>query len=380
MRITNATIMTMEGTVLCPGYIDFDGGKITALGAMADAPALTAGQTVLDAEGGYVLPGFVDAHSHIGICEEGRRWEGDDCNERSDPVTPNLRAIDGIYPHDTAMQKALRGGVTCAVIGPGSANVIGGQMAALKLHGDCVDAMVLKAPCAMKMALCENPKNSYGQAYKKAPFTRMASAGILRETLEKTREYLAKKESDNPPAFDAKLEAMIPVLKGELVAHIHCHRGDDMLTAMRVAREFSLNYTIIHASDSKAVVPYLKEAGIMPILGPCGASSKPENEHVSFDTAGVLEKAGIDVCITVDHPVLPLQYLATYAGLAVKEGMSEEGALRAITINAARAVGLEERIGSLKVGKDADLCLFSGHPFDYRTQTRAVFIDGVQVL
>jgi len=377
MRIINGRLLTMEGQVFENGYVDFENGKITAFGDAAAAAPATG--EVLDANGGYILPGFIDAHSHIGLSEEAYRWEGEDCNERCDPVTPHLRAIDGIYPFDIAFKKAIDGGVTAAVVGPGSANIVGGQMAAIKMCGDRVDDMVIKAPCSMKMAMGENPKNCYGQALKKSPITRMASAAIMRETFIKTREYMEKKENGEKPAFDAKLEAMIPVVKGELMAHIHCHRCDDMLTAIRVCKEFNIKYTLIHASDSKAIVPYVKEAGIMPVLGPVGASSKPENKNVGFDTAGVLYNAGIEVAITVDHPVKPLQYLSMSAAMAVREGLDEDAALRAITINAAKVGNIDDRVGSIKVGKDADICVYSGHPFDFRSKTVAVFIDGNRV-
>ena len=208
MRIINGRLLTMEGQVFENGYVDFENGKITAFGDAAAAAPATG--EVLDANGGYILPGFIDAHSHIGLSEEAYRWEGEDCNERCDPVTPHLRAIDGIYPFDIAFKKAIDGGVTAAVVGPGSANIVGGQMAAIKMCGDRVDDMVIKAPCSMKMAMGENPKNCYGQALKKSPITRMASAAIMRETFIKTREYMEKKENGEKPAFDAKLEAMIP--------------------------------------------------------------------------------------------------------------------------------------------------------------------------
>lgn len=379
MRITNGKLMTMEGQVFENGYVDFEDGRITACGVAAEAPAYSG--EVLDAQGGYILPGFVDAHSHIGISEESVRWEGEDCNEMTDPVTPNMRAIDAIYPMDCAFAKAIRGGVTSAVVGPGSANVIGGQMAAIKLAGDRIDDMIIKAPCAMKMALGENPKNCYGVAQKKAPQTRMASAALLREALIQTREYMEKKERkpDETP-FNAKWEALIPVLRGELMAHIHCHRSDDILTAIRICKEFNLKYTTVHTTDGKCIAGYIQEAGIMPITGPFGASSKPETHNGGYDTPGVLNKQGMEVCITMDHPVNPLGDLSSHAALAVRAGMDEDAALRAITINSAILGGVEDRVGSIKVGKDADIAVYTGHPFDYKSHTVAVFVSGKKVL
>ena len=382
-RITNGRLVTMEGQVFENGFIDFEDGKILALGNASDAPAGTC--DTFDAQGGWIMPGFVDAHAHIGISEESARWEGEDCNEITDPITPQMRTIDGVYPHDIAFRKAINGGVTSALVGPGSANVIGGQMAALKMYGDRVDGMIIKAPCVMKMAMGENPKNCYGEHQKRAPMTRMATAALMREAFIKTREYMAKKEQlddkGNPKEvpFDPKFEALIPVMRREMMVHVHVHRSDDILTAIRIMEEFGLWYTTVHTTDGKAVVPYLKAAGIMPITGPFGTSSKPETDHLGFDTPGVLHNAGIEVCITMDHPVNPLQYLSAHAALAVREGMDEDAALRAITINAAKVGCIEDRVGSLKVGKDADICVYSGHPFEFRTQLKAVWVSGQKV-
>ncbi|ODU55593.1 MAG: hypothetical protein ABT01_05775 [Clostridium sp. SCN 57-10] len=378
MRIINGKVLTMEGETFECGYVDFENGVITALGDMASAPAYT-GETV-DARGGYVLPGFIDAHSHIGISEENVRWEGEDCNEMTDPVTPQLRAIDAIFPFDTAFPRASAAGVTSAVVGPGSANVIGGQMAAIKMHGENIDEMVIKAPCAMKMALGENPKNCYGNAKKAAPQTRMASASLMREALIKAQRYMAKKEKDANTEYDAKCEALLPVLRGEIPAHIHCHRCDDIETAIRVAKEFGIRYNIIHTSDARRAAKYIAAADIMPVIGPLmGISGKPETSWKSFENGAVLEQHGVEVAITTDHPVLPLEYLNINAALCVKAGMSEQAALRALTINAAKIGGVEDRVGSLKVGKDADIAVYDGHPFEIMTRTIAVFISGARV-
>lgn len=378
MRITNGKLLTMEGQCFENGYVDFENGVITAFGDAAGAPE--ASGEVLDAQGGYILPGFIDAHTHIGISEESVREEGDDCNEITDPVTPQLRAIDGIYPCEAAFRRAVEAGVTSAVIGPGSANVIGGQMAFVKLTGDRIDDMVVKAPCAMKMALGENPKRCYGSS-RKTPQTRMASAYLMREALAKTKRYMEKKAKDpDGTAYDAKCEALIPVLERELVAHIHCHRSDDILTAIRIAKEFNIRYNIIHTTDGIACAQYIKETGVIPVVGPIlSASGKPETAHKTYATAGALEKAGIEVALTTDHPVGPLELLPVSAALCVREGLSIEGGLRGITINAAKVGCVDERVGSIKVGKDADIVVFTGHPFEYLSKTSAVFISGQRV-
>lgn len=378
MRIINGKLLTMEGQCFEKGYVDFENGVITAFGDAQSAPA-AAGE-VFDAEGGYIMPGLIDAHTHIGISEESVRSEGEDCNEITDPVTPQLRAIDGIYPSEQAFRRAIEAGVTSAVIGPGSANVIGGQMCAAKLYGDRIDDMIIKAPCAMKMALGENPKRCYGSQHK-TPETRMASAFLMREAFIKTQRYMHKLEKDpDGTAYDAKCEALIPVLRRELVAHIHCHRSDDILTAIRIANEFNIRYNIIHTTDGAACAGYLRETGIIPVVGPIiSTSGKPETAHKTYATAGILEKAGIEVALTTDHPVGPLELLPVSAALCVREGLSMEGGLRGITINAARVGCVDDRVGSIKVGKDADIVVFTGHPFEFMTKTRAVFISGKRV-
>ncbi len=378
MRIQNGVLLPMEGERIENGYVDFENGKITAFGKMTDAPAY-AGET-LDAGGGYILPGLIDAHTHIGISEEGFHWEGEDCNEKTAPVTPDMRAMDGFYPLDTAIPKALAAGVTTAIVAPGSANVIGGQIAAIKLHGSCVDDMVLKAPCAVKMATGENPKNAYGERKGTAPMTRMATSAILRDTLTKAQRYMAKKDKGED-VYDAQMEALLPLLRREIPAHFHAHRSDDILSAMRIAKEFNLRYTIVHATKSFDIIPYMKEAGVIPIIGPsCGPNGKPETVGGSFRTTGLLYAAGIEVAITTDHDVTPLWLLPCFAAMNVREGLPEDAAFRGITINAAKAAGVDDRVGSIRVGKDADIVVFNGHPFHWLTRASAVFIDGKRVL
>ncbi|MBR2047661.1 MAG: amidohydrolase [Oscillospiraceae bacterium] len=374
MRITNGILLTMEGQNYENGYVDFENGVITALGDAAKAPAY-AGE-ILDAQGGYILPGLIDAHSHIGISEEGFRWEGEDCNETTSPVTPDLRAMDGFYPFDIAIPKARRAGVTTVVVCPGSTNVIGGQTAAIKLAGTDVEDMVLKSPCSIKCAMGENPKRNYGENKGRSPMTRMATAAIFRNTLTKAQRYLAKKEAGED-LFDPEMEALIPLLKREIPAHIHAHRSDDILTALRIVKEFNLRCSIIHTTGGGAIVPQIAAAGIIPIVGPCtGPAGKPETVGGSLALGAKLHQAGVDFCLTTDHDVEALWFLPYFASMTVREGLDEESALRAITINGARAAGIEDRVGSLKVGKDADIVVFSGHPFHYLTKTTAVFING----
>ena len=373
MRIQNGTLVTIEnGTFPC-GYVDFENGKITGFGHLSDAPAHTG--EVLDAQGGYIMPGFIDAHTHIGINEYVIGNPGVDCNEESDPVTPDMRVVDGVKPHDKEIRKAMESGVTTAGVSPGSANVIGGQIAALKMRGDRVEDMILKAPAAMKFALGQNPKGIYGSR-NKAPVTRMAIAAIMRKTLVRTKRYAAKLDAGED-VYDPELEALVPVIKGEIPAHFHAHQGDDILTAIRIAREFNLKYSIVHATGAGTVLKYMAEEPSIPLLGPHGLRPpKPEMRDLSFDIAGRCEAAGMEIAITTDHGVTPLWLLPTYAGLCVRAGLSEAAAFRAITINGAKALGVEERVGSISAGKDADIVVFSGHPFHWLTKTEAVFIDG----
>ncbi len=374
MRIQNGVLLTMEGERFEKGYVDIQNGKIAAFGSMDSAAEYTG--EVLDAEGGYIMPGIVDAHTHIGISEEGLRWEGEDCNETTDPVTPEMRAIDGVNPFDTAIPKARRAGVTAAAVALGSTNVIGGQIAAIKLFGKRVEDMTVKAPCAIKFALGENPKRSYGENKGRSPMTRMATAAIMRNTLIRAQRYMAKKDAGED-VFEPDMEALIPLLKREIPAHFHAHRADDILTAVRIAHEFNLRFCILHATGSEKIADCLKDEDAVFVVGPSmGPAGKPETVGGSFATAGVLSSLGMDVAITTDHDVTPLWLLPSFAAMCVREGMDEYAALRAITIVPAKALGVDDRIGSIKVGKDADIAVFTGHPFDYLSKTKAVFING----
>ena len=379
--LINCRVYTMESGVIDNGFVCFEGGKITALGDMSNVPADTGDAIVLDGDGGYLLPGLVDIHSHIGLFNEGLRIEGEDGNEDTDPVTPQLRAIDGINPQDRAFADALRGGVTTVLTGPGSANPIGGSFAAMKTSGVCVDDMIISECAAMKFALGENPKMTYNSK-ERSPVTRMATAAVIRETLLKTREYMEKiNDPDEDMEFDFKYEALVPVLNGEVPVQFHCHRADDIFTAVRIAKEFSLKYMLVHCTDGHLIASRLAKENAPIIVGPVmGTRGKPELSGMTISNAAVLNAAGNTVALCTDYPETAQEHLMLSAALAAKEGISDEQAFSMITINPARIAGLDTRVGSIAVGKDADMVLYDGHPFDMRTNIKQVFIDGESVL
>jgi imidazolonepropionase-like amidohydrolase len=361
LLIKNGLIKTMAGTEYdCGCVLIDDNGKIAAVGENLTAPDETQ---VIDAQGRLVTPGCVEAHCHIGLDNEGIGWEGMDYNEIVDPITPQMRAIDSINPQDEAFANAIAGGVTTACTGPGSANVIGGTFTAIKLVGKRVDNMIVKDPVAMKCAFGENPKRCYGQGADKSPMTRMAVAALLRETLFKTRRYMQDKAEGRNPAFDMKLEAMEPVLKGEIPLKCHAHRADDILTAIRVAKEFGVSMTMDHCTDGAVIADELAKEGFPAFVGPTlGGKSKVELQNKSFTTPKVLNEAGLTVSIITDAPVIPLQNLPMCAGLAANAGLPLEEAWKAITINPARSIGIGDRVGSLEVGKDADVVIWTADP------------------
>ena len=359
--IKNGFIKPMVGDDIENGCVLIgDDGKIAAVAAELDAPE---GCAVVDAQGRLVTPGCVEAHCHIGLDNEAMGWEGKDYNEIVDPLTPHLRAIDSINPMDEAFSRALQGGVTSACTGPGSANVVGGTFAALKLSGKRVDKMILKNPVAMKCAFGENPKRCYGQQGKKTPMTRMGVAALLRELLFKARRYLDDKEAGKNPGFDMKLEAMIPVLKGEIPLKAHAHRADDILTSIRIAKEFGVKLTLDHCTDGALIAEELAEEGYAAFVGPSfGSKTKIELRSKSFATPGALHRAGVPISIITDSPVIPLHYLPMCAGLAVRSGLDYEEGWRAITINPARQTGIGDRVGSLEPGKDGDVVIWTEDP------------------
>ena len=384
MRILNGVVHTMAGPVIPHGYVEVENGKIRAVGEMSALPAAAAGP-VYDAGGGHILPGFIDAHCHLGMFGNALGFEADDGNESTDPCTPQLRAIDAINPQDRCFQEAREGGVTTVLTGPGSANPIAGQFAAIKTDGRWVDEMVLRAPAAMKMALGENPKTVYNER-KETPITRMATAAVIRQELSKTLEYMDKQdkadaeEDTDAPDYDAKLEALIPVLRGELPVHIHAHRADDIATAVRICREFGLKYVIVHGTEGHLLPELLAAEGAGVITGPSLTDrSKPELANLTIENPAILARAGVPVAICTDPPVIPIQYLPICAALAVRGGLEPEEALAAITIHPARLAGLDKRVGSLEPGKDADIVVTTGHPLDWNGKVRYVFIGGKQV-
>ncbi len=359
--IKNAKIKPIVGKEIpCGCILTDDNGKIAAIGASITPPV---DAQVIDAEGRLVTPGLVEAHCHIGLHDASLRWEGADYNETTtDPVTPQVRAVDSIYPQDEYFEVAMRGGVTTACTGPGSANVVGGQFAAIKLAGRCVDDMIVKAPAAMKCALGENPKSAFGQN-KKSPKTRMGSAAILRELLFKAKEYCEAKDKGENPKFDMKLEAMLPVMRKEIPLKCHVHRCDDILTAIRIAKEFELKLTIDHCTDGARIADLIAEAGYPVIAGPAlTGKNKPELENKSFAAPGVLYNAGIFLSITTDAPVTTLEYLPFCAGMAASYGLPLDEAWKAVTINPATIIGIQDRVGSLEVGKDADIVIWTAEP------------------
>lgn len=384
MLIVNGVVHTMEGPVFPSGWVAVNGGTILGAGPMEEKPSRWEGE-VLDAEGGHILPGFVDAHCHLGMFGDAQGFEGDDGNESTDPCTPHLRAIDGVNPLDRCFEEARAGGVTTVLTGPGSANPISGQFAALKTAGRWVDEMVLKAPAAMKLALGENPKTVYNERHE-TPVTRMATAAIIRENLRKTLEYAEKlaraaaDEEEDKPDYDAKLEALLPVVRGELPVHIHAHRADDIATGVRIAREFGLKCVIVHGTEGHLIPELLAREDIPVITGPClGDRSKPELARMTIENPTALHRHGVRVAICTDHPETPVQYLPLCAAMAVRGGMDPEDALACITLQPARIAGVDGRVGSLAPGKDADLVVTAGHPLDPLSRTKAVLIGGRRV-
>lgn len=383
--IKNGKVMTMAGLNLENGYIAAEQGKIVEIGKDDDSlhKNTKPEDTVIDAQGGYVLPGFIDAHCHVGLWEDSVGFEGEDGNEMTDPVTPHLRALDGVYHADRAFAEARENGVTTVVTGPGSANVIGGQFAAVKTWGRRIEEMVLKAPVAMKVAFGENPKNVYYEK-RQSPMTRMATAAILRENLMKAKEYKemldaykGNSEENDKPEYDMKMEALLKVINREIPLKAHAHRADDILTAIRIAKEFEVDITLDHCTEGHLIKDILLEEGIPVIVGPSLTDrSKVELRNQSLKTPGILSDAGLSVAIMTDHPETPIQYLWLCAAMAVREGMKEEDALKAITINAAMNTGIADRVGSLEKGKDADIVIFSGHPFNFNTRVVTTVING----
>ena len=374
--IKNAIIHDALQDTAYTGDILIDGGRIAAIGTDMPAPA---GMEIIDAAGLHAWPGLVEAHGHIGLDGWAVGYEGKDYNEYNDPVTPQLRAIDAINPFDESLRDALRGGVTTLCTGPGSSNVLGGTFAAFKPVGRCIDDMCLKKEAAMKCAFGENPKRCYRE---KGISSRMSNAALLRETLFKARAYMEKLEAagDDPakkPAFDMKLHALIPVLKGEIPLKAHAHQANDILTAIRIAREFGVRLTLEHVTEGALIVDELVRADVPLAIGPTfGQPSKIELQNKSWETPVILNRAGCRVSIITDSPATQQSHLRFCAAMAIASGMSEADALRCITLNPARHIGVQDRVGTLEAGKDADIVLTDGSLFDMQAKIVGVYVNG----
>ncbi|MGE5599575.1 MAG: amidohydrolase [Bacteroidota bacterium] len=376
--ITNVRIKTITGPEIKRGVVLLEGGKIKAV---AENLSIPSEAEVIAGRGWLLTPGIIDAHCHLGIGEEGIGFEGEDYNEMTDPVTPHLRVIDGINPEEMGMLDAARNGITAVCLAPGSANVIGGQVAVVKTYGTVVDQMVMRFPAGLKVAFGENPKRIYHNQ-KKMPMTRMGTAALLREGLVKAENYQRKRAQAelDPEKYeerDLRWEALVPVLRREIPLRAHAHRADDILTAIRIAEEFGVEIVIEHCTEGHKIAEILAEKGIPAVVGPSLSTRvKYELREKTFATAGILARAGVRVALMTDAPVIPIEHLPIAAGLAVRAGLPEEEAWRALTINPAAILKVDDRLGSIAPGKDADLVLWDGDPFDTRTWPRIVWIDG----
>lgn len=381
MYIVGGRIKTMAGEDLEDGVIRLKNGKIEEIGRRSEVRICPEKEErVLEIQNGIIMPGIIEAHCHLGITEEKKGMEGDDCNETVNPITPWLRAEDAIHTMDAAFDDAVRAGITSAMIGPGSSNVVGGQFAFLKTKGRRIDDLLVKAPAAMKVAFGENPKVNYSNQGK-SPCTRMAIAGMLRQELFEAREYLERKKRAQQKKEDFRKdfrkECWEPVFSGEIPLKAHVHRVDDIFTAIRIAQEFGLKMTLDHCSEGHLIAEEIAKLGFPAIVGPDLASrSKIEVQNMAFKTAGVLHRAGVKTAITTDHPVSLIQALPLCAGMAVKAGLPLEEGYRAITLYPAQICGVADRVGSLEKGKDADIAIFDGNPMEVFTQTLYTIIDG----
>ncbi|WP_035770072.1 amidohydrolase [Arthrobacter castelli] len=370
--ITNAHVVPIEGEPF-DGTVVVAKGRISAMGPKAKIPRQAE---VIDAGGQWLLPGFVDAHTHLGVHEESEGKEGDDTNEMTDPIMAAVRALDGINPHEMGFDDALTGGVTTVNVNPGSGNPVGGLCVALHTHGRYIDEMVLRSPSGLKAALGENPKRVYGEQ-KKTPSTRLGTAMVMRQAFVDAQNYIGKADAN---ARDLKLEALAMVLNKEIPWRQHAHRADDIATALRMAEEFGYDLVLDHGTEAHILADVIAEKGIPVLIGPLfTARSKVELRQRSLANPGKLAAAGVDISIITDHPVIPIHYLVHQATLSVKEGLDRQQALESITINPAKVMGVADRVGSLEVGKDADLVLWTGDPLDVMQRATQVFIGGRQV-
>lgn len=376
--IKNGKIFTGTGQNIEKGDLLIDQRIIKAVGENISVDETTE---IIDAAGNWIMPGFVDAHCHLGLFEQGIGFEGKDVNEATDPVTPHVRGLDGMNPLDPSFRDAVEGGVTTVAAGPGSINVIGGQFCVIKTHGDSIDEMIVKEPQSMKCAFGENVKKAYAER-KQMPMTRMGNAALLRETLVKSKEYEQKLKAagDDPlkkPPVDFKLEAMLPVVRCEIPLKIHAHRADDILTAIRIAKEFDVRMTLEHCTEGHLIARHIANAGIAVIAGPSfGFQGKFELKNKSFETPKILHEAGVLVAIMTDHPVMPIQRLNISAAMAMKAGLPFNEAIKAISINAAKIIDVDHRVGSLDIGKDADVVIWNGNPLEIASEPLVTIING----
>ncbi len=384
VAIVGGRLVPISGEPVDNGAVLVEDGKIVAAGSAVSVPD---GVPVIDAEGGWILPGFIEAHGHVGVHEEAEGWAGQDTNEMTEPVTAQVRALDAINPADLGFRDAVSGGVLAVNVNPGSGNPIGGQTAALKCWGRTVDEMLLRAPAGMKSALGENPKRIYGEK-KQTPSTRLGVAAVIRGALVDASNYLhrieteqRKPEADRKPVDrDLKLEALGRVLLREIPWRQHCHRADDIATAIRLADEFGYDLVIDHGTEAYLLADILAARDIPVIIGPLFTSrSKVELRNRSLANPGRLAKAGVTIAITTDHPVVPIHFLAHQAALSVKHGLDRDTALQALTINPARIIGIADRLGSIEPGKDADLVIWSGDPLDVLSRVERAFMDGTEI-
>ncbi len=381
MQIINAKIYTMaDAGIIENGFVSINDGKITAVGDMTDFEDNF--DEKLDASGKILVPGFIDAHTHIGMWEDSLGFEGDDGNEDTDPSTPHLRAIDAVNPFDRCFDDALKAGITTVLTCPGSSNPIGGQAVLMKTYGTTTESRLINEASAMKMALGENPKSTY-HSKNQSPVTRMATAAIIREQLSKAVRYKKDLETGindedcDEPELDVKCEALLPVLEGDMKLHIHAHRADDIMTALRISKEFELEPVIVHATDGEIIKNELKKENISVLCGPVLCDrSKPELKNLSPKTPAVLSQNDVLTAIITDHPVIPIEYLPVCAALCVKHGMDYMKALEAITVNPAKILGIDKSVGTVETGKDADFAIFDKDPLDIMSKCEYVFVNG----
>jgi imidazolonepropionase-like amidohydrolase len=381
IAITGGYVVPIDGSPVDGGTVLLRDGKIAAV--EGSGFAVPDGYDVVDATGKWVLPGFVEAHAHVGVHEEAEGWAGDDTNEMTNPVTAQVRALDAINPADLGFRDAIIGGVLSVNVNPGSGNPIGGQTVALKCWGRTVDQMLLREPAGLKSALGENPKRVYGDR-KEMPSTRLGIAAVIRAAFVDALNYeqkLNNTSAEQPVvARDLKLEALLRVLHKEIPWRQHCHRADDIATAMRIAREFGYNLVIDHGTEAHLLADQIAEAGIPVIIGPLFTSrAKIELRNRSIANPGRLAAAGVEISLTTDHPVVPINFLIHQATLAVKEGLDREVALRSVTINPARVIGCDDRVGSLTPGKDADVVIWSGDPLDVMSRAEIAYLNGREI-